>query len=145
MGEQETIRVARRGVEAFNAADWQAVSADLADDSVYEEPATGRSLRGAEEIVEAERMWKAAFPDASGTITNALASGGTAVLEITWQGTQSGDLMTPMGVVPATGRRVAIKAVQVVEVENGKSRSNRHYFDLAGMLLQLGVGVSATA
>jgi len=33
----------------------------------------------------------------------------------------------------------------VVEVENGKSKSNRHYFDLAGMLAQLGVGVSATA
>ncbi|HZV52866.1 MAG TPA: ester cyclase [Candidatus Dormibacteraeota bacterium] len=145
MGEQEAIRVARRAVEAFNAADWQAVSADLASDSTYEEPATGRSLRGVEEILEAERAWKAAFPDASGTITNALASGSTAVLEITWRGTQSGDLVTPAGVVPATGRRVAIKAVQVVEVENGKSKSNRHYFDLAGMLAQLGVGVSATA
>ncbi|HLH70288.1 MAG TPA: ester cyclase [Candidatus Dormibacteraeota bacterium] len=143
MGEQETIRVARRAVDAFNAADWQALSADLTSDSVYEEPATGRSLRGVEEILAAERAWKTAFPDASGTITNALASANTVVLEITWQGTQSGDLVTPMGIVPATGRRVVIKAVQVVEVEDGKSKTNRHYFDLAGMLSQL--GVSATA
>ena len=145
MGEQEAIQVARRGVEAFNAADWGALSADLTTDSVYEEPATGRRLGGIEEILAADKGWKAAFPDAKGTITNELACGNTAVLEITWQGTQSGDLVAPMGTIPATGRSVTIKAVQVVEVENGKAMSNRHYFDMASMLAQLGVGTPATA
>jgi steroid delta-isomerase-like uncharacterized protein len=145
MGEQETIRVARRSVEVFNAGDWRAVEALLTADSVYEEVGTGRTLRGARENVEVLRGWKAAFPDARGTITNALASGDTAVLEVTWQGTHSGDLATPMGTVPATGRTVTVKAAMVIEVENGRVKAERHYLDAAGMLSQLGLGASATA
>jgi steroid delta-isomerase-like uncharacterized protein len=145
MAEQEAIQVARRGVEAFNAGDWGALSADLTNSSVYDEPATGRRLTGISGIMEANKGWKSAFPDAKGTITSSIASGNTAVLEITWQGTHSGNLLTPTGSIPATGRRVTIRAVQVVEVENGKAKANRHYFDLAGMMAQLGVGAPATA
>lgn len=139
MGDQDAMQIARHGVETFNAGDWGGLSADLTIDSVYEEPATGRVVRGIEEILAANRGWKAAFPDAKGAITNALMAGDTAVIEITWRGTQTGDLMGPMGTIAATGRPVTLKAVQVVEVERGKAKSIRHYFDLAGMLAQLGV------
>ncbi|MGH7776783.1 MAG: ester cyclase [Candidatus Dormibacterales bacterium] len=139
MADQDAMQIAQHGVEAFNAGDWGGLSADLTMDSVYEEPATGRAVKGIEEILAANRGWKAAFPDANGTITNALTCGDTAVIEITWKGTQTGELVGPMGTIPPTGRRITLKAVQVVEAERGKSKSTRHYFDLAGMLVQLGV------
>ena len=44
-----------------------------------------------------------------------------------------------MGTIPATGKSATVKAVQVVRVENGKAKETRHYFDLMGMMAQLGV------
>jgi steroid delta-isomerase-like uncharacterized protein len=138
MAENEAIRVAREGIDGFSAGDWERQRALSAPDAVYYEPATGRRVEGVEEFIRVGQAWKAAFPDARGTVTNALASGGTAVLEITWEGTQTGDLETPGGTIPATGRRVTLPAVQVVVVSGGKVRETRHYFDLMGMLQQLG-------
>ena len=139
VAEQEAIRLAREGIEAFSAGDWDRQRALSAPDAVYFEPATGRRVDGIDEFIRVGQAWKAAFPDARGTVTNALASGDTAVLEIAWEGSQTGDLETPGGKIPATGRRVAFPAVQVVEVAGGKIRETRHYFDLMGMLQQLGV------
>ena len=34
---------------------------------------------------------------------------------------------------------MTVKAVQVVRVEDGKAREIRHYFDLMGLMVQLGV------
>ena len=89
--------------------------------------------------MQAAQGWKTAFPDAQGTITKELASGDTAVLEITWDGTQTGPLDGPGGTIPATGKKVRLEAVQVVTVAGGKVTETRHYFDLLGMLQQLGV------
>ena len=139
MAEDEAIRLAREGVEGFGAGDWDRQRALSTPDVVYYEPATGRRVEGVEEFIRVGQAWKAAFPDARGTITNALASGETAVLEITWEGSQTGDLETANGTIPATGRRVTFPAVQIVEVAGGKVRETRHYFDLMGMLQQLGV------
>jgi predicted ester cyclase len=60
------------------------------------------------------------------------------VQEVTWEGTHSGELEIPQGTIPASNRRVTIYAVQVVECEDGHIRENRHYFDMLGMLQQLG-------
>jgi steroid delta-isomerase-like uncharacterized protein len=145
MGEEEAIQVARRHVEAFNAGDWGAYSADLTNETVHEEVATNRRMTGIVEILDLQKGWKAAFPDAKGSITDALACGSTAVLEITYEGTHSGNLEMPGGAVPPTGRRASVKAVEVVETENGKIKAEREYFDLAGMMAQLGLGARASA
>ncbi len=138
MAEQSALDVARVDVEAFNSGDWERFRQSLTEDSVYEEYATQRRLEGADAILEANQAWKQAFPDARGTIENAFASGDTVVQEITWEGTQSGALPMAQGEIPPSNKRVVVKAVQVIEVEAGKVRSNRHYFDLMGMLQQIG-------
>ena len=139
MPEQETIAAARESVDAFTASDWARFRAALTPDSIYDEKGTGRRLEGVDAIVEVSQRWKQAFPDARGTITQAIASGDTVVLEITWEGTQTGALATPAGEIPPTGMRVAVPAVQVLTIAGGKVKENRHYIDVMGMLQQLGV------
>jgi steroid delta-isomerase-like uncharacterized protein len=133
-----SIDVARENVEAFNAGDWERFKATLADGAVYDEHATQRHLVGPEAIVDANRSWREAFPHATGRIERALADDGTVTLEITWEGTQSGPLHTPDGDIAPSNRRVSVKAAQVLDVENGKIRENHHYFDLTGLLQQIG-------
>ena len=135
----DLIRMAREEVEAFNEGDWDRLKASLASDSVYDEAATGRRMEGPDAIVEANQGWKSAFPDASGTITGSFACGDRVVLEITWRGTQSGALPLPDGgEIPATGRSVEIQACQVMRIADGKVAENRHFFDMLGMMEQLG-------
>jgi steroid delta-isomerase-like uncharacterized protein len=133
-----SIDVAREQIEAFNAGDWERFRGTLADDSVYDELATQRHLVGQEAILEANRGWREAFPNARGTVERALADDGTVTLEITWEGTQSGPLHMPTGDIPPSNRQVVVKAVEVFDVEGEKIREAHHYFDLMGMLQQLG-------
>ena len=134
----DAIKVARENVEAFNAGDWERLKAALAPDSVLEELATQRRLKGAEEIGAAYQGWKKAFPDAKGTVKNAVASGDTVTLEITWEGTQTGPLEGPQGSIPASGKRAVVEAVQLVRVKDDKIKENRHFFDMLGLLQQIG-------
>lgn len=133
----DPVAIAREGVEAFSAGDWERFKASLADDSVYEEPATHRRVSGVEEITSAVQVWKEAFPDAKGTIKKAIGSGGDVTLEITWEGTQSKPLEGPGGTIPASGNHVVLDAVQVIRVEGGKVTENRHFFDMLSMLQQM--------
>jgi steroid delta-isomerase-like uncharacterized protein len=137
---QSPIDVARESIECFNAGDFDRLRSLLADDSWEEELATQRRLDGADAQVNAGRGWKEAFPDGRGTIHGAYADGGTVTLELTWEGTQSGPMRTPDGQeIPATNRRGTVKACQVIEVDDGKIRSTRHYFDLMTLLQDIGV------
>jgi steroid delta-isomerase-like uncharacterized protein len=141
----DAIALAKEGVDAFNKADWAKTRSMTTADVVYNELATGRRVVGADDFVELSKGWRTAFPDAKGTVTVALESGDTAVLEITWTGTQTGELLTPTGdKIPPTGKKVSIPAVQIVRTSGGKIAETKHYFDLMTMMAQLGVIPAAT-
>ena len=138
MGEKDPVAIAKESVEAFNAGDYEKMRALTASDGIYEETATNRRLVGVNSIEEAFRGWRTAFPDAKGTINKAFSMGNTAVLEIVWEGTQRGVLAAPFGTIPPSGKRVNVKAAQVVTVDGGKIKETHHYFDLMGLLAQIG-------
>ena len=64
--------------------------------------------------------------------------GNTVAIEITWEGTQSGPIATPDGQeLPPSNKRITLKAVEVIDVEDGKLKALRHYFDLMTLLQQI--------
>jgi steroid delta-isomerase-like uncharacterized protein len=131
--------VARESVESYNAGDFDRMRSLLADDFYEEELATERRLEGADARIEAAQVWKEAFPDERGTITAAYTNGNTVAIELTWEGTQTGPLTTPDGQeLPPSGKPFTVKSVEVIEVEDGKIKVLRHYFDLMTILHQIG-------
>jgi steroid delta-isomerase-like uncharacterized protein len=138
MAGEELIRVARENLEAFNADDWGRMKATMSSNSVYEEFATQRRIEGADQIIEANRGWKKAFPDAKGIETAVLSGDNVVVQEITWAGTNTGPLQGPAGEMAPTGKPATIRAVMVSTFDGDKIRETRHYFDLMSMLQQLG-------
>ena len=124
-------------VDAFNQGDLDRYM-DLFGSGVYTELATGRTVSG-DDMRGALAGWKTAFPDVAGTITNTVEVGDTIVQEITWTGTHTGPLMTPDGEIPATGRSQTTPAVIVSEYEGDQLKASRHYFDLMGLMAQLGL------
>lgn len=139
MAEQDVIRAARGIVDAFNVSDWERCKAAMTSDSVYDEVATSRTLRGVGEVIPVWQGWKEAMPDVKGTVTNACATGNTVVLEVTWKGTHTGPLQSPSGTVPATGKQQTTRAGWVMNFDGGKIKESRHYFDMLSFMQQLGI------
>ena len=135
----DAITIAKEGIDAFNLGDWDHMRRLAAPHVVYVEPATGRRTDNLDDFVELAKVWRAGFPDVKGTVTNAIESGDTAVLEITWVGTHTGTLATPMGDIPATGKRTETRAVQIVKTSDGKFIETKHYIDLMTLMTQLGL------
>ena len=76
--------------------------------------------------------------DCSGEVTNAHASGDTVILEITWTGTQSGPMQTPLGEHPSSGKFQKVHGAQILKIGDEKITNIRNHFDLLSMLMQFG-------
>jgi predicted ester cyclase len=74
-----------------------------------------------------------------GSVTNAVASGNTVVLEVTWEGTHTGPLAGPKGSTPPTGKRQTTRAGWVLNFDGSKMKESRHYFDMLSFMQQLGI------
>lgn len=81
-----------------------------------------------------------AFPDFFYEADHQYESGSTAIDEGFFGGTNTGDMSGPSGeVIPATGKKVRTRGVDIAEVENGRITSHRFYFDQMDLLGQLGL------
>src|SRR6266536_3209518 len=129
MGATDPISVVRDNFDAWTAGDWERFRASTAADVVSIEPSSGREVHGADEAVALASGWKGAFPDGNAEITNIFASGDQVCAELTYTGTNTGEMSGPMGTMPATGRRATLRACAVARVQDGKITSFTNYFD----------------
>jgi len=139
MSEQELINVAKAQLDAYNNRDWDAARAAISSDFVYDEIGTEREIEGSNLAIAAWQGWVAAFFDAPGTTENAFAGDGKVLMEMRWRGTHTGPMQTPGGEIPATGKLIEFRGCQVIEIEDGKAKSMRHYLDIMAMMQQLGL------
>jgi len=81
-----------------------------------------------------------AFPDMKLTTSLLFGQGDWVAAEGVLEGTHKGPLAGPGGqMIPATYKRVRLPFCELTRMENGKIAEERVYFDLAGMLMQLGL------
>ena len=125
-------------IDAFNEADWERFRGVLAPDAVYAETGTGRRVEGADAYVELCQVWKDALPDVRGTIRGALAGDDTVAQELLWEGTHTGPMQTPGGILESSGARISVEASLWARFEGGKAREVHHYLDVLTLLQQIG-------
>ncbi len=136
---EQLIQAAKAPLIAYSNKDWKAVRASITSDFVYDEVATHRKAKGADEVMTLWKGWAEALPDSKATFHEVYVSGTTVVLELTWKGTHTGPLETPDGPIAPTGKKIEIRACNVMKVAGEKVSMQRQYFDMATMLAQLGV------
>ena len=134
----DAIALLKENIKAFNDGDFFQLAATLADDAIYVEAATQRRAEGKEAIVDLFKAWKASFPDAEGTITNIFGSGDQAIAEVTWVGTQTGDMEGSSGTIPASGKKMEVTASIVIRTSGDQITVSNQYFDLNTLLTQIG-------
>ena len=128
-----------RNLKAFDAGDWNAYKADLSPSFEYEETATGRRGKG-DEFIALVKGWKAAFPDLKTEVKHYYEAGDTIIAEVEWTGTHKGALEAGFGSLPASNKSVRERGVLLYKVKDGKFIASRSYFDLLGLLKQIGAG-----
>lgn len=134
----EVRETAARFMKAFNAHDEDAMRGLTHPNATFSAPGDVH-LRGVEATGYA-MQWLTACPDGKLTVRNQLISGPWVVEEVTFEGTHRGPLASAVvGLVPATGRRIAIKAVLITRFESDLALEARICFDQVELLTQLGV------
>ena len=77
----------------------------------------------------------AAFPDISHQVQDQLAEGDRIATRIVVRGTHQKEMMG----IPATGKEIAISAINMVRIDDGKIAEHWVNSDSLGMMMQLGV------
>jgi steroid delta-isomerase-like uncharacterized protein len=126
--------------EAWNQREFDRGSALVADGAEIVEVPTNETFSGPEGSRAESEKWANGLPDGRVTVNNRIASDRAVVLENSLRGTHTGPFVTPEGEIPATGRSLDYDFCTVLEIDQGKIQGIRHYFDLATMMRQLGLG-----
>ena len=125
-------------IEIYNAGDLDGYVELYRDDAVLTTPEG--TFKGRAEIRERFARELTALSDYSFTLVSYVESGDLFADEFVFGGTHTGPLTLPDGTtVPPTGNRVEIKAMEMVEVDDGKMVVDNLYYDNVSVLVQLGL------
>jgi steroid delta-isomerase-like uncharacterized protein len=131
--EQNKAIVRRVFDEIVNKGNLDVADELLADDYMnHDFPAPTPGPAGFKMVTT---MFRSAFPDIVVTLEDEFAEGDKVVTRGVFEGTHTGDFMD----IPATGRQVTIKYLDIWRLENGKAKENWVQMDLLGLMQQLGV------
>lgn len=85
------------------------------------------------------RNYGTAFADMHRELYNMWSVGNTVFVRLALQGTHTGPLETPFGIIPPTGKKMNAPCVDIFELENGKIKKFDCYPEGSIILTQLGV------
>lgn len=138
---EQKVKFFQDGWAAFNAKDFTKYQALWADNAQSEMLDMGPPLLGPTAIVEqGAKGFATAFPDATGEAQLTLVNGNTILGVVLLRGTQTGTYVTPMGPVPATGKKIGILAAHTIELNDaGKAIKETMAYDGGTLAGQLGL------
>lgn len=133
MSTESNKAMIRRGFEeGMNQRKLQVFEAIMAPNYVnHDMPAPGPGPEGFRAVVG---MFFEAFPDMRITLDDVIGEGEKVVTRGHWVGTHKGAFMG----VPATGKSVNVKFMDMWRLENGKAVENWVQMDLLSLMQQLG-------
>jgi steroid delta-isomerase-like uncharacterized protein len=121
--------------QAWNSHDSQKVLAFYSTQYIAEDVGQAFLARGHAGVrLMLETYWQA-FPDLEFTLTDSVIEASRVAIVWMAEGTHRGTFMN----IPATGRRVAVKGVSVLDVQDGLIVRGQYIWDLAGMLRHMGL------
>ena len=100
---------------------------------------SGTEFRG-EAIGESIAGFVSAFPDVHRELLTTCVADNVVVVELTIQGTHTGELALPSGALAPTGKTINVPCCDVFKLENGKVTAFHCYKIDSVMLQQLGAG-----
>lgn len=131
--------IQKKQVDAINRHDANAFAALYATRAIAHDPQYPEPLKGREAIRKDIEDFFQAFPDLQARLVSVLASGDTVASEVELSGTHKVSLASPTGAIPPTNRQVQLRVAGFDRVEGDVITESRRYYDLAGLMQQLGL------
>lgn len=138
MTKQENIEAQKKFGEAINKGDYEAMRTLVAYDVVEHDPAPEQS-KGAQGYIDFFLKLREAFPDMEVKVETLLADDDKVAFAYTLTGTHEGDFNG----IPATGKSIKARGMQISRFENGKMVERWGSSDELGILKQLGLQLKA--
>ena len=134
MSTEANKAIVRRFFDAFNVSDLDGIAAVCAPHIVVHNSGAPDPLN-LEGFRQLAAVFLAAFPGGQHSIDEMIGEGDKVVTRITYRGAHTGDLMG----IPPTGKHVAVSAMTIDQIANGKIVETWRLFDQMSMMQQLGV------
>lgn len=140
MSVEENLRLMDTVMEAHNAHDWGGFSTNFAESVVVYDPTVSEPIRGREALREFVASLATAFPDIRWEKSRSFGEGDFVCFEANILGTHKGPLSGPGGqTITATDKTIRTPVSTVSKVEGGEITEVHVYYDVLGMMAQLGV------
>jgi len=133
---QRNKAVANLFIEYLNLHDVEKFTSLFAENSIYEEVASGRNYKTPEKIAIYIGSTISGIPDTKFETINILANDSLAVVEWIWKGTNSVG-WTEMG-LPATNKYFELRGLSIMVIKNGLITRNSDYWDWSTFLIGIG-------
>jgi steroid delta-isomerase-like uncharacterized protein len=131
----KNVEALRAMHESWNRRDFDATMRHVADNVTFTDHPRNLKANSKNEYRTILEGWAKAFSDGRITSPQYLDAGDTVIVEFTGVGTNDG----PLGDLPATGRKVSMALCEILRFDkNNKIVSGTAYYDMYGMLQQLG-------
>lgn len=134
----DLVALTRRGNDAFNARDEAEARATMAENVRMRAPGMPE-VTGIDAAIQFDKVWWNACSDAHSEIVDVAVAGNTALLSGLFTGTHDGVLATPMGDIPATGKKLEGRYVWVFRYEGDKVVEAEILFDRLKIMEDLGM------
>ena len=129
-------------VEGFmkfrNRGDVEAADMTFHPECVIKYPNLPEPIVGLDAYKEYDKMTRITFPDIQIIIDDYFVKGDKIYSYWTMTATHSGPMMTPMGEIAPTNRKVKVSGFAISQIVDGKIKEDMAYFDMFDMLMQLG-------
>ena len=139
MSQQDNIKTQQAFGEAVNSGNLNAIRDLVAPNAVDHDPAPDQGNGpdqgiGPEGFIQFFTMLRTAFPDLKIAVDHLVADDDNVAFAYTLTGTHSGDFLG----VPATGKTISARGMQITRFENGKQVERWGSSDQLGILQQIG-------
>jgi steroid delta-isomerase-like uncharacterized protein len=134
MSKEQNAEALGKFAEAVNTGKYELFDQAVAPDSVDHDPAPGQGP-GPKGYRTFFTEMRTAFPDLKADLVALVSDEESIAFAYTLSGTHKGPLMG----IPATGKKVSIRGVQLSKFRDGKMVERWGSSDQLGMLQQLGV------
>jgi steroid delta-isomerase-like uncharacterized protein len=125
----------------WNSGDIEGLLIHYCDDVVWHNVAMGEVYNGKDAVRGFLQRLYTALPDLELDVTLRLPRGRYVAEEYVIRGTHLGSMFG----LPATGRRLELRFMSMVELRDGKLKEDHFYFDVASAMRQMGYFPEASA
>lgn len=140
MSVEGNLRVVAKMVRAYNARNWDLVAKVHSESVIGVSPDSPLPRKGRKAIQEEFAGFATAFPDSRLRTKRAFGQKDWVCGVFTFEGTHKGPLAGPGGqMIPATNRPLKLEYTVVYKLRDGEITERHEYFDLLGMMTQLGL------